>query len=297
MAAARLVGLLDHRVVRCIGIATIGVGVAAVTSGCVAAGRRGVSTLGVSVVVVWLRPSGCRSRRTCSPSAPGARTWRRRCRCLSGCCRCWRLRRHRPWRRRRRRSLPGCPDGRSTRCSASRNRPFEWLLQPHSSCEEWLAIARLVGLLDHRVVRCLGVAAIGIGVSAVTSGRVAAGRRGVSTVGVGVTADRDGNRVAVADLRVAGVGVAAFATGGRSAAAGRARVALGDAAAVASAQRQGTGSGTVAAADAAPIAMATTAAITAMRYLIGNSFRARVCFSPGESRAPGAALVFRSQGT
>src|SRR5213592_2399476 len=42
----------------------------------------------------------------------------------------------------------------------------------------------LVGLFDQRVVRGIGVAAFGTGVSAVASGRVAAGRRGVSTVGV-----------------------------------------------------------------------------------------------------------------
>src|SRR6188474_3786257 len=91
----------------------------------------------------------------------------------------------------------------------------------------------LVGLLDHRVVLGLGVATIGIGVAAVTTGRIAAGRRGVSTLGVCITADRDGNRVAVPNLGVARVCVATFASGGVGVAASCARVALDDAAAVA----------------------------------------------------------------
>src|SRR5436190_24118440 len=58
----------------------------------------------------------------------------------------------------------------------------------------------LVGLLDQRAVRGIGVTAIGVGVPAVASGRIAARRRGVSTVGVRVAADRAGVRAAVADL-------------------------------------------------------------------------------------------------
>src|SRR6188474_2728418 len=72
----------------------------------------------------------------------------------------------------------------------------------------------LVGLLDHRVVLGLAVATIGIGVAAVTTGRVAAFCRGVSTLGICITADRDGNCVAVPDLGVAGIGVAAITTRG-----------------------------------------------------------------------------------
>jgi hypothetical protein len=74
-----------------------------------------------------------------------------------------------------------------------------------------VAAPRLVGLLDQRAVRCIGVATIGLGVTAVTPGCVAARCRGVATIGLGVTTDRDGNRVAVADLGVARVGVSAFA--------------------------------------------------------------------------------------
>jgi hypothetical protein len=48
------VGLLDHRVVRGIGVATAGVGVAAVAAVGVTALRRGVSTIGVGIVIAAL---------------------------------------------------------------------------------------------------------------------------------------------------------------------------------------------------------------------------------------------------
>src|SRR6188474_623456 len=107
----------------------------------------------------------------------------------------------------------------------------------------------LVGLLDHRVVLGLGVATIGVGVSTVTTGRLAASRCGVSTLGVRlVVASASavvpttaglalllllrlglGNRVAVVLLGVAGIGVAAITTRGVGVAAIRFGTSLRDA--------------------------------------------------------------------
>jgi hypothetical protein len=108
------------------------------------------------------------------------------------------------------------------------------------------AAARLVGLLDQRAVRCVGVAAIGIGVTAVTPGCVAACCRGVATVGIGVAVASTlarvpataglalllllrlglGVGVAIAYLGVAGIGVAAVAARGVGLATLRLRAAL-----------------------------------------------------------------------
>ena len=212
------VGLTDQRVVRGIGVATGGAGVAAVASGRVAAGRRGVATRGADTTVMAGELAVARSlaiarNRTAAgrPSAAGAQAGRRQssCRSRTGCCRYRRYRRYRPWPGR----LPPLASGEpcsteSTRCSASSSRSGDWAWA--RSCPGPVAAARRpVGLVDRRVVRRAGVAAGGAGVAAVAAGRVAAGRRGVATRGAGaVTADRDRDGVAVADLGVSGAGVA-----------------------------------------------------------------------------------------
>ena len=162
-AAARLVGLLDHRAIA-----------GASASPPVALALPPLPPVASPLVAVVSPPLA-------SASPPPSRR-RSRCRSRSGCCRCRRRRPYRPWpgvaagrrgaalvngrvvglgwrptvssglgnRSPRDRSAPG----RSTRWSASRPTPFP----------------------------AAGVAAGGVGVAAVAAGRVAAGRRGVAAL-------------------------------------------------------------------------------------------------------------------
>jgi hypothetical protein len=61
---------------------------------------------------------------------------------------------------------------------------------------------------------------------------------GVATLGLGLSAQRDGDRVAVEHLRVVCVGIATVAPGGVTLAAGGTRVALDDLADVALSDRR-----------------------------------------------------------
>jgi hypothetical protein len=71
---------------------------------------------------------------------------------------------------------------------------------------------------------------LGIGVAAIAATRIAAAGGGIPTLclGLAVIADRDGERVSVADLRVAGIGVAAITAGRSGVSTGRVVVALLD---------------------------------------------------------------------
>src|ERR1044072_1196863 len=216
MPAARLVGLLDHRVVLCLGIATVSIGVSTVAAVGVTAGRCGVATLGVRVVVASAAMTTTAGVALLLLLGLGlgvgiAVAYLR----VAGI---------------------GVSAVTTRRAGVAASRFRTALIDARLVALRAGAIlrtARLVGLLDHRVVGRIGIATVSIGVSTVAAIGIAAGRRGVSTLGVRVAADRDRNRVAVPDLRVAGIGVSAFTAGCGGFATGRVRVALGHAAAVA----------------------------------------------------------------
>jgi hypothetical protein len=220
-AAERLVGLLDHRVVRGVGVATAGVGVAAVAAVGVTARRRGVATLGVGVVVASaMVPTAAGVALTLLlglrfgvgvavellrvPGVGVSAVAARRFGVAAGRGRAALL-------HSRLVALRGARAGLRMTLTAAAVRG---------------TAGRFIDLLGDRVVGRFGITAGGVGVAAVAAVGVTARRRGVATIGVGVTADRDGNRVAVPDLGVACVGFPAFTAGGGGGAAGRRRIAL-----------------------------------------------------------------------